>query len=187
MFRAVAVARRVSVVAKPVCISSLSDGLYSTRKPLDWMRPGIVLTDALTTAQNLPTPPPSSKCRETNPHQTQTRSFSAAAFVRRDLVQDMYLNEIRNYKAPKAAAADSANLVSSFAQPKAPAAPALESEVAAFEDGAAIAEAEWPALKSPIDDHHNYNDEWDFITDANDGGVLLPKRLKPVDYSGEHH
>ncbi|KAI9332335.1 hypothetical protein BDR26DRAFT_869325 [Obelidium mucronatum] len=119
-----------------------------------------------------------------------TRSFSAAAFARRDLVQDMYLNEIRNYKAPKnSAAADTSSLVSAFAQPKAPAAPALETEGAvAFEDGgAAVAEAEWPVLKSPIDDHHNYNDEWDFVTDANDGGVLLPKRLKPVDYSGDHH
>ncbi|KAJ3027920.1 UNVERIFIED_CONTAM: hypothetical protein HDU68_002834 [Siphonaria sp. JEL0065] len=141
-----------------------------------------------------------------------TRNFSAAAFVRRDFVQDLYLTEIRNYKAPKSSAADTSSLVSSFAQPKAPAAPELETEVAAFEDGAAVAEAEWPALKSPIDDHHNYNGniaardfrgwalvenlgeclevleeyEWDFITDANDGGVLLPKRLKPVDYHGDH-
>ncbi|KAJ3075080.1 hypothetical protein HDU98_009259 [Podochytrium sp. JEL0797] len=99
----------------------------------------------------------------------------------------MYLNELRSYKAPKNPAADTSSLISSFAAPKAPAAPALDAgETVAIEDGAAVAEAEWPALKSPIDDHHNYNDEWDFVCSANDGGVLMPARLKPYDYHGEH-
>ncbi|KAI8615960.1 hypothetical protein BC830DRAFT_243284 [Chytriomyces sp. MP71] len=116
----------------------------------------------------------------------QVRGFSASV-ARRDIIKNLYLNEIRNYKAPKNAAADTTSLVSAFAQPKAPAAPELELEVISYGEDAAVAEAEWPALKSPIDDHHNYNDEWDFICREDDGGDLLPKRLKPYDYSGDHH
>ncbi|KAJ3120679.1 hypothetical protein HK100_012694 [Physocladia obscura] len=123
-----------------------------------------------------------------------------------DLVQDLYLAAIRNYKAPKnAGAASAASLVSTFSAPTPPAPPQLELAAVTDTDPetAAVAEAEWPALKNIIDDHHNYpgwlsfilstrlivvasTDEWDFYTSATDG-VLLPKRLKPVDYTGGDH
>ncbi|KAI8843312.1 hypothetical protein HDU78_011699 [Chytriomyces hyalinus] len=115
------------------------------------------------------------------------RAFSVAAPARRDIIKDLYLNEIRNYKAPANIAADTSSLVSAFAQPTAPAAPALEADVITYGEDAAAAEAEWPALVDPIEDHHFINDEWDFICRADDGGVLFPKRLKPYDYSGDHH
>ncbi|KAJ3231210.1 hypothetical protein HDU81_003944 [Chytriomyces hyalinus] len=183
------------------------------------------------------------------------RAFSVAAPARRDIIKDLYLNEIRNYKAPANIAADTSSLVSAFAQPTAPAAPALEADVITYGEDAAAAEAEWPALVDPIEDHHFINgdfeivgrlslgksgddltpkkkyetrkielgfgkigvwpndvllqpfrisssknaspgiltsffictDEWDFICRPDDGGVLFPKRLKPYDYSGDHH
>ncbi|KAJ3230815.1 hypothetical protein HDU81_004243 [Chytriomyces hyalinus] len=115
------------------------------------------------------------------------RAFSVAVPARRDIIKDLYLNEIRNYKAPANVAADTSSLVSAFAQPVAPAAPALEADSITYAEDAAAAEAEWPALVDPIEDHHFINDEWDFICRADDGGVLFPKRLKPYDYSGDHH
>ncbi|KAJ3086544.1 hypothetical protein HK100_008669 [Physocladia obscura] len=126
--------------------------------------------------------------------QTSMRRFSVTTGMRKgglkeDRWIDLYLAAIRNYKAPKdAGAASAASLVSAFATPTPPAPPQLElaEAEAAVDSEAAVTEAEWPALKNIIDDHHNYPDEWDFYTSATDG-VLLPKRLKPVDYTGGDH
>ncbi|KAJ3208014.1 hypothetical protein HDU83_002248 [Entophlyctis luteolus] len=120
-------------------------------------------------------------------HLKAPRAFSVAAISRRDIIQEMYLNEIRNYKPPKdAGSAAAASLVSSFATPVAPPAPQLELAQSDIVEEAADAEAEWPALKNIVDDTHTYNDEWEFHADGNDGGALLPKRLKEVDYLHDH-
>ncbi|KAJ3210130.1 hypothetical protein HDU67_005631 [Dinochytrium kinnereticum] len=110
------------------------------------------------------------------------RTFMAVSPLRKDLIQDLYLSEIRAYKPAATDAAVKVDLVDKFSLPTPPAKPEIEasvSETAVVED--AIEEEEWPPVYNPIDDPNNYNDEWEFRTEA-DTGKLLPERLKPYDY-----
>ncbi|KAJ3107551.1 hypothetical protein HDU97_003856 [Phlyctochytrium planicorne] len=109
---------------------------------------------------------------------TGVRSFMAAAPIRKDLVQDLYLNEIRAYRPPATDATAKANLVEKFVLPTPPPVPEIEtasSEGAIVED--AIAEEEWPPLYNAIDDPHNYPDDWEIRTEV-DKGNMIPDRLK---------
>ncbi|EJT50698.1 hypothetical protein A1Q1_08250 [Trichosporon asahii var. asahii CBS 2479] len=58
------------------------------------------------------------------------RQFSASA-QRGDLVKDMYLNQLKNYKAPATSKADAEQHVRKFTAPEPPKAPELPSDLAA--------------------------------------------------------
>ncbi|KAI5455506.1 hypothetical protein NCC49_000314 [Naganishia albida] len=59
------------------------------------------------------------------------RSFSTSQVARKDLIQDLYLNQLRSYKpAPKSADAHLSS-VKSYAAPAAPQAPTLPSDLTA--------------------------------------------------------
>ncbi|KAJ9107542.1 hypothetical protein QFC21_001000 [Naganishia friedmannii] len=59
------------------------------------------------------------------------RSFSTSQVARKDLIQDLYLNQLRSYK-PSAKAADAhLSSVKSYAAPAAPQAPTLPSDLTA--------------------------------------------------------
>ncbi|BEJ12136.1 hypothetical protein CspHIS471_0205960 [Cutaneotrichosporon sp. HIS471] len=57
------------------------------------------------------------------------RSFSVSA-ARKDLIQDLYVNQLKSYKAPAKGADAHAQHVRSFAAPATPAAPAVPSDLA---------------------------------------------------------
>ncbi|KAF7895388.1 hypothetical protein EAF00_007202 [Botryotinia globosa] len=65
------------------------------------------------------------------------RTFIVPTAVRRaDLVQDLYLKELKSYKAPQIKASDSEGQVLKFSPPKAPASPEetdIAKELAAYE------------------------------------------------------
>ncbi|KAF2723136.1 hypothetical protein K431DRAFT_283302 [Polychaeton citri CBS 116435] len=86
------------------------------------------------------------------------RTFAATTFRSADLVQDLYLKEIKAYKSPPLKAGDADSHVQKFALPKAPASPEeanIASELKAYEDqvpevegqsgepGAAPVEQDW--------------------------------------------
>ncbi|KAJ3416496.1 hypothetical protein HDV05_001233 [Chytridiales sp. JEL 0842] len=107
--------------------------------------------------------------------------------LRKDIIQDIYLSEIRGYKPVKDTAAEKVDVVDKFTIPTPPPKPELElasAQAGALEE-AAVQEEAWPAVYNPIDDPHNYNSEWEFATDVDHGGVL-PKRLREYDYHAEH-
>lgn len=75
-----------------------------------------------------------------------------------DLVQDLYLRELKNYKVPQVKASDAEGSVQTFSIPQTPASPeesdiaselkayetqTVEVEGAAGEDGAALPEEDW--------------------------------------------
>ncbi|RMD44448.1 hypothetical protein DV735_g743, partial [Chaetothyriales sp. CBS 134920] len=78
---------------------------------------------------------------------TTRRAFQVSAVSRADLVQDLYLKELRNYKAPAVKASDAEGLVQKFTPPPAPKSPEeaqLAAEVSEYEsqqvevEGAAV-------------------------------------------------
>ncbi|KAF1841942.1 uncharacterized protein K460DRAFT_293862 [Cucurbitaria berberidis CBS 394.84] len=87
------------------------------------------------------------------------RTFITPTAVRSaDLVQDLYLRELKNYKVPQVKAADAEGHVQKFSVPKAPASPeesdianelksyetqAVDVEGAVSEDGTALPEEDW--------------------------------------------
>ncbi|KAJ3285846.1 hypothetical protein HDU76_008079 [Blyttiomyces sp. JEL0837] len=118
---------------------------------------------------------------------SQVRMISASVVARRDIIQDLYLKNLREYKPPKDTGAEKVDLVEKFTIPPAPPAPEIESGLeAAVGEDVALEEAAWPALVNPIDQHGNYNDEWEFRCNPDDGS-LLPRRLKEIDYEHDHH
>ncbi|RMZ80125.1 hypothetical protein DV737_g3194, partial [Chaetothyriales sp. CBS 132003] len=54
---------------------------------------------------------------------TTRRAFQVSAASRADLVQDLYLKELRNYKVPATKASDADGLVQKFTPPAAPKSP----------------------------------------------------------------
>lgn len=56
------------------------------------------------------------------------RAFHAAP-VRRDLIQDLYVKELKAYKAPKTSGNDAAEHTKGWSQPATPTAPTLESDI----------------------------------------------------------
>jgi len=59
------------------------------------------------------------------------RAFSSSAVSRKDLVQDLYVKELKSYKAPPPAKDAHVGAVKQYTIPPAPKAPALPSDVAA--------------------------------------------------------
>jgi len=65
------------------------------------------------------------------------RSFTASAAIKADLVQDLYLKELRAYKVPQTKPSDAEGHVQKFqapAPPKSPEESNLASEMKAYED-----------------------------------------------------
>ncbi|KAJ3887995.1 ATP synthase complex subunit H-domain-containing protein [Lentinula edodes] len=61
---------------------------------------------------------------------TRSRFFSSSVVARKDLVQDLYLKEIKGYKAPPVAKDAHVGVVKSYSVPLAPKAPSLPSDIA---------------------------------------------------------
>ncbi|KAJ1550387.1 hypothetical protein HK096_007215 [Nowakowskiella sp. JEL0078] len=113
------------------------------------------------------------------PFSTRVPLFQAKGYI----IQDLYLNEIRNYKAPTIK--EAVDLPTKFSAPVPPPKPEVEgASVVASAEEVSIEEEAWPALYNPIDDPANYNHDFDFTTD-NDDGLWYPKRLTKPDYN--HH
>ncbi|KAI0277830.1 ATP synthase complex subunit H-domain-containing protein [Russula aff. rugulosa BPL654] len=66
----------------------------------------------------------------------RSRAYATTSNVRKDLVQDFYLKELRTYKAPPVAKDAHVGVVKAFSSPALPSAPALPdlaSELAAYD------------------------------------------------------
>ncbi|KAJ7482193.1 ATP synthase complex subunit H-domain-containing protein [Mycena galericulata] len=61
---------------------------------------------------------------------SSARTFSSSAAARKDIVQDLYLKEIKAYKAPPVAKDAHVGVVKAYSLPPAPKAPALPSDLA---------------------------------------------------------
>ncbi|EIN05781.1 hypothetical protein PUNSTDRAFT_137272 [Punctularia strigosozonata HHB-11173 SS5] len=59
-----------------------------------------------------------------------SRTLASSAVARKDFVQDLYIKELKAYKAPPVAKDAHVGVVKSFAQPPAPQAPAIPSDLA---------------------------------------------------------
>ncbi|KZV72390.1 hypothetical protein PENSPDRAFT_674956 [Peniophora sp. CONT] len=58
------------------------------------------------------------------------RTFATSAVARRDLVQDLYIKELKGYKAPPAAKDAHVGAVKQFSTPSQPSPPALPTDLA---------------------------------------------------------
>ncbi|KAJ3134114.1 hypothetical protein HK101_004387 [Irineochytrium annulatum] len=108
------------------------------------------------------------------------RMFSIQQPLRADIIQDLYLKELRAYKPAPAAANEKVDLVDKFSTPTPPPKPEIDVSAAAeggVEQPESLEEESWPPLYNAIDDPHNYPDMWELRTEVDDGG-LLPQRLK---------
>lgn len=72
-----------------------------------------------------------------------------------DQITQLYVNELRGYKA--SGVVESPGLQESFKMPVPPQQPAVEGLDFKEPDAKMLEEAQWPALKDPIDDPENYN------------------------------
>ncbi|TIB70563.1 hypothetical protein E3Q23_04118 [Wallemia mellicola] len=61
---------------------------------------------------------------------TSARNFSASAYASKDLVQELYLSQLKSYKAPPKAADAHVGHVKTFKQPETPAAPSVPTDLA---------------------------------------------------------
>ncbi|KAH7908845.1 ATP synthase complex subunit H-domain-containing protein [Hygrophoropsis aurantiaca] len=59
------------------------------------------------------------------------RTFSTSSVARKDLVQDLYIKELKAYKAPPAAKDAHVGVVKAYSLPPAPKAPTLPADLAA--------------------------------------------------------
>lgn len=96
------------------------------------------------------------------------RAMSATAIRRADIIQDLYVKEVKAFKAPTLTAADAAGSVKSWAAPAAPAPPAVEGDVAAdlseYDAQAVEVESAKPAEAST----EAAVEDWFVIEEAND-------------------
>ncbi|KAF7345061.1 hypothetical protein MVEN_01669400 [Mycena venus] len=87
-----------------------------------------------------------------------SRAFSSSAAARKDLVQELYLKEIKAYKAPPAAKDAHVGMVKSYSLPPVPKAPALPtdlaSELSAYDSSEPVQATEKAAAASSADHHH---------------------------------
>ena len=91
--------------------------------------------------------------------------------ARIDIVSDLYVTELKSYKAPPA---EKINLPTTFAQPASPAVPEVEKAPVVAASGGEVVESEdgeWPALVDMIDDPELYNDEYDVDDEREDGAL----------------
>lgn len=116
---------------------------------------------------------------------TKSRLFSTATGVARaDIIQNLYLNELRSFQKPKEV--QKVDLPETFTHPAAPPKPAIDTGAHLATESAAdaMAEEQWPALYNPIDDPAVFTEEWDFF---DNGDSLYPKRKVAPHYDDGHH
>ncbi|KAF9078310.1 ATP synthase complex subunit H-domain-containing protein [Rhodocollybia butyracea] len=80
-----------------------------------------------------------------------SRLFSSSVAVRKDLVQDLYLKEIKGYKAPPVAQDAHVGVVKTYSTPQAPKVPSIPSDIAselAAYDSSEPSSAAEPVAKS---------------------------------------
>ncbi|KAJ7468691.1 ATP synthase complex subunit H-domain-containing protein [Mycena latifolia] len=108
------------------------------------------------------------------------RTFSSSAAARKDIVQDLYLKEIKAYKAPPTAKDAHVGVVKAYTMPPVPKAPALPtdlaSELSAY-DASEPATAT-VAKAAPSADHH---------AELADGGAEAFLELCEADVPQEGH
>ncbi|KAJ7682847.1 ATP synthase complex subunit H-domain-containing protein [Mycena rosella] len=109
-----------------------------------------------------------------------SRTFSSSAAARKDIVQDLYLKEIKAYKAPPTAKDAHVGVVKSYALPPAPKAPALPTDLATELSAYDASEpATAPKAKAaPSSDHH---------AEQADGGAEAFLELCEADIPPEGH
>ncbi|TCD61722.1 hypothetical protein EIP91_008008 [Steccherinum ochraceum] len=61
---------------------------------------------------------------------SRSAAFSTSSVARKDIVQDLYIRELKGYKAPPAAKDAHVGVVKAYALPPAPKAPALPTDLA---------------------------------------------------------
>lgn len=83
------------------------------------------------------------------------RTFSVSPSLKADILQSLYLSQLKAYKPSKAAA--KTDLPETFALPAAPPVPAFDKTEAVTASSGKVEEEAWPALYDPIDDPNNYN------------------------------
>ncbi|KAF7331178.1 hypothetical protein MSAN_02436400 [Mycena sanguinolenta] len=109
-----------------------------------------------------------------------SRAFSSSASARKDIVQDLYLKEIKAYKAPPVAKDAHVGVVKSYTMPPAPKAPALPSDLAselsAYDSSEPVQAAEKPA--APSAGHH---------AEVTDGGAEAFLEACEATVHEEHH
>ncbi|KAJ3282037.1 hypothetical protein HK104_011129 [Borealophlyctis nickersoniae] len=103
-----------------------------------------------------------------------------------DIVQDLYIKELRQYKPTKDVATEKVDLPTTFTPPPPPPKPEIEAadaQVQATEEDA-LEEEEWPPLYDPIDDPANYPSNWhlDLSKPEADDGSWYPKPIKAPEY-----
>lgn len=96
------------------------------------------------------------------------RAMSATPARRADIIQDLYVKEVKAFKAPTLTAADAAGSVKAWTTPASPAIPAVEGDVAAelseYETSAVEVESAKPAEASA----DGAVEDWFVIEEAND-------------------
>lgn len=97
------------------------------------------------------------------------RAMSATSARRADIITDLYVKEVKAFKAPTLTAADAAGSVKEWSAPAAPAAPAVEGDVAAelseYESSGVEVESAKPAAEGAAD---AVAEDWFVIEEAND-------------------
>ena len=84
------------------------------------------------------------------------RTFSVSPSPKADILQSLYLSQLKAYKPSKATA--KTELPETFALPAAPPVPAFDkTEAVTAASSGKVEEEAWPALYDPIDDPNNYN------------------------------
>ncbi|KAJ6542759.1 ATP synthase complex subunit H-domain-containing protein [Mycena capillaripes] len=109
-----------------------------------------------------------------------SRAFSSSAAARKDIIQELYLKEIKAYKAPPAAKDAHVGVVKAYSMPPTPKAPALPTDLASELSAYDSSEpAPTPAAKAgPSADHH---------AELADGGAEAFLELCEADVPQEGH
>ncbi|KAJ7352668.1 ATP synthase complex subunit H-domain-containing protein [Mycena albidolilacea] len=112
-----------------------------------------------------------------------SRAFSSSAAARKDFVQELYLKEIKAYKAPPAAKDAHVGVVKAYALPPAPKAPALPtdlaSELSTYDSSEPVQATEKAAAAAPSAGHH--------AAEVADGGAEAFLEACEATVHEEHH
>ncbi|EIW56829.1 uncharacterized protein TRAVEDRAFT_30206 [Trametes versicolor FP-101664 SS1] len=85
---------------------------------------------------------------------TRSCAFSTSAAARKDFVQDLYIKELKSYKAPAPAKDAHVGVVKSYALPPAPQAPALPADLASELSAYDAAEPTFASAAKATEEQH---------------------------------
>ncbi|KAJ7737869.1 ATP synthase complex subunit H-domain-containing protein [Mycena maculata] len=108
------------------------------------------------------------------------RTFTSSAAARKDIVQDLYLKEIKAYKAPPAAKDAHVGVVKAYTMPPTPKVPALPTDLASELSAYDSSEPVTASVATPASaaSHHG---------ELADGGAEAFLELCEADVHDEHH